>query len=112
MTLHYLQTVLQIKHVKMQLYTRRYDSYQMAVTKRRNGVLKSKLYHSLAFYTKHGRFLTTAFTFTERLIIESIMVTIPTNRFNIQQFYVLPIQCIYVFSVDLRTNSDYFPIQH
>ena len=21
-------------------------------------------------------------------------------------------QCIYVFCVDLRTNSDYFPIQH
>jgi hypothetical protein len=31
---------------------------------------------------------------------------------NIQQFYVLPTQCIYVFCVDLRTNSDYFPIQH
>ena len=27
-------------------------------------------------------------------------------------FYVLPIQCIYVFFVDLRTNSDYFPILH
>ena len=32
--------------------------------------------------------------------------------FNIQQFYVLPTQCIYVFCVDLRTNSDYFHIQH
>jgi len=60
---------------------------------------------------------------------------------NIQQFYVLPTQCIYVFCVDLRTaiislysinwlywvfiynsgyvfcvdlrtNSDYFPVQH
>jgi hypothetical protein len=29
-----------------------------------------------------------------------------------QQFYVLPTQCVYVFCVDLRTNSDYFPIQH
>jgi len=28
-----------------------------------------------------------------------------------QQFYVLPTQCIYVFCVDLRTNSDYFHIQ-
>jgi len=28
---------------------------------------------------------------------------------NIQQFYFLPTQCI---CVDLRTNSDYFPIQH
>ena len=27
-----------------------------------------------------------------------------TARFNIQQFYILPTQCIYVFCVDLRTN--------
>ena len=33
------------------------------------------------------------------------------RQFNIQQFYVLPTQYIYVFCVDLRTNSDYFPIQ-
>jgi hypothetical protein len=25
---------------------------------------------------------------------------------------LLPTQCIYVFSVDLRTNSDYFTVQH
>jgi len=31
---------------------------------------------------------------------------------NIQQHYVLPTQCIYVFCVDLRTNSDYFTVQH
>jgi len=30
------------------------------------------------------------------------------RQFNIQQFYVLPTQCIYVFCVDLRTKSDYF----
>ena len=42
----------------------------------------------------------------------SLVVTIYTARFNIQQLYVLPTQCIYVFCVDLRTNSDYFPIQH
>jgi hypothetical protein len=34
------------------------------------------------------------------------------HQFNIQQFYVLPTHCIYVFCVDLRTNSDYFHIQH
>ena len=34
------------------------------------------------------------------------------HQFNIQQFYVLPTQCTYVFCVNLRTNSDYFPIQH
>jgi len=33
------------------------------------------------------------------------------RQFNIQQFYVLPTQCIYAFCMDLRTNSDYFPIQ-
>jgi hypothetical protein len=26
--------------------------------------------------------------------------------------YVLPTQCIYVFCVDLRTSSDYFPTLH
>ena len=31
------------------------------------------------------------------------------RQVNIQQFHVLPTQCIYVFCVDLRTNSDYFP---
>ena len=34
------------------------------------------------------------------------------HQFNIQQFYVLPTHCIYLFCVDLRTNSHYFPIQH
>jgi len=34
------------------------------------------------------------------------------HQFNIQQFYVLPTQCIYVFCVDLRTNSDYFTVQY
>jgi hypothetical protein len=34
------------------------------------------------------------------------------HRFNTQQFYVLPAQCIYVFCVDVRTNIDYFAIQH
>jgi len=31
------------------------------------------------------------------------------RQFNIQQFYVLPTQCISVVCMDLRTNSDYFP---
>jgi len=34
------------------------------------------------------------------------------RQFNTHQFYVLSTQCIDVFCVDLRTNSDYFPIQH
>jgi hypothetical protein len=35
-----------------------------------------------------------------------------TNSFSVQKAHVLPTQCIYVFCVDLRTNSDYIPIQH
>jgi hypothetical protein len=34
------------------------------------------------------------------------------HQLNIPQFHVLATQCIYVFCVDLRTNSDYFPIRH
>ena len=40
------------------------------------------------------------------------VVTICTIKFTIYKSYVLPTQCIYVFCVDLRTNSYYFPIQH
>jgi len=31
-------------------------------------------------------------------------------QFNLQKFCVLPTQCVYVFCVDLRKNSDYFLI--
>ena len=41
----------------------------------------------------------------------SPVVTICTTMFNSQQIYVLPRQCIYVFCVDVKTNSVYFPIQ-
>jgi len=34
------------------------------------------------------------------------------RQFNIQQFYVVPTHCIYVFYVDVGTNSNYFPIEH
>jgi hypothetical protein len=34
------------------------------------------------------------------------------QRFKTKKFHVLPTHCIYVFCVDLRTNSDYFPVQH
>jgi hypothetical protein len=46
------------------------------------------------------------------LNLYSPAVTVLAARLNTQQFYVLPTQCVYVFCVDLRTNSDYFPIQH
>jgi hypothetical protein len=34
------------------------------------------------------------------------------HQFNLKQFYVLHTQSIYVFCVDLRRNSDYFPTHH
>ena len=34
------------------------------------------------------------------------------RQFNIQQLYVLPLHCIYVFCVYLRTNSDLCHLQH
>jgi len=33
------------------------------------------------------------------------------HQFSIQQFYVLPTQCMHEFYADLRTNRDYFLIQ-
>jgi hypothetical protein len=44
--------------------------------------------------------------------VYSTVVTLCTARFNVHKFYVLPTQCVYVFCMDLRTNNDYFPIQH
>jgi len=46
------------------------------------------------------------------LTYKTPVVILCTAKFNTQPFYVLPTQCIYVFCVDLRTNSDYFSIQH
>jgi len=46
------------------------------------------------------------------LTLYSPVVTIRTTRFNIQKLYVLLTQCIYVFCIDLRTNSNYFTLQH
>jgi len=40
------------------------------------------------------------------------MVTLCTTRFNIRKLYVLAHAVYYVFCVDLRTNSDYFAVQH
>jgi len=34
------------------------------------------------------------------------------RQFNIQQYYVLHTLIIHAFCVDLRTKSDYFPLQH
>jgi len=34
------------------------------------------------------------------------------HQINIQQFYVLPTQCIFVFCVYLETKERLFPMQH
>jgi hypothetical protein len=34
------------------------------------------------------------------------------QQFNIQQLYILPKHCIYVFCIYLRTNSDLCLLQH
>jgi len=41
------------------------------------------------------------------LKVESPVVTLCTTRFNVETFYVLPTQCIYVLYMDLRTNSGF-----
>ena len=56
-------------------------------------------------------------TLTDWFLYQSFKTLQPSgsyvyHQFNIQQFYVLPTQCIHVFCVDLRTNSDYFPTRH
>ena len=40
------------------------------------------------------------------ILMKSPVVTLCTTRFNTQKFFVLPIRCIYVFCMDLRTNSE------
>jgi len=48
------------------------------------------------------------YTVLKELSFGNPMVTIQTKWINTKIFYVLPTQCIYVFCVDLRTNSNYF----
>ena len=45
------------------------------------------------------------------LTFQILRLTLCTASFNIQKFYILPTQCIYVFCVDFRTNSYYFSLQ-
>jgi len=40
------------------------------------------------------------------------LVTICTASLSLSNSTFCPHSCIYVFCVDLRTNRDYFPIQH
>jgi hypothetical protein len=36
----------------------------------------------------------------------------PNMTIHTHKPYVLPTLCVYLFCLNLRTNSDYFPIQH
>ena len=49
---------------------------------------------------------------TEGLTLYSPVVTVYTTKCNIQELYIVPIQYISVLYVDLRTNSNYFRLQH
>jgi hypothetical protein len=44
--------------------------------------------------------------------LECPAFTVCTTRYNNRQFYVLPTQCIYVFCMNLRINSDLCHLQH
>ena len=46
------------------------------------------------------------------LTLQSPVVTAFTTRFNIRHFTNLTTKCMYLFCMGLRTNSDYFHIQH
>ena len=45
------------------------------------------------------------------LSLSCLVVTLMYPCSNTQIFYILPTQCVYVFCMDLRTNSDYFTVQ-
>jgi hypothetical protein len=49
---------------------------------------------------------------TVLLTVQSLMVTLCITKFNTGDSCILATQCICVFCMDLRTNSDYFRIQH
>ena len=55
--------------------------------------------------------MNTSLRLAERVQVFEYML-IQNVRLLIQTSFVLPTHCIYMFCVDLRTNSDYFPIQH
>jgi hypothetical protein len=46
------------------------------------------------------------------LTLSSLVVTLFTTKFTIKNFYIRPTECIHMFRMVLRTNSNYFPVQH
>ena len=59
-----------------------------------------------------GRFLLAVVILYVRINLLKPTGHLMHQQFNIQQLYVLLTRFIYLFCVDLRANSDYFPIQH
>jgi hypothetical protein len=51
-------------------------------------------------------------TYQRYLTHSSLVVALCTTKFSAQKFYILTTQWIWVFCMDLRTSSDYFPKQH
>jgi hypothetical protein len=52
---------------------------------------------------------------TNRKIIMACKVPVITlyiTKFNTHRIYILLTQCIYVFCMDIKTNSNYFSVQH
>ena len=52
------------------------------------------------------------YVFSLCLQIQNITVTLGTIMSNNQNFCILPAQCIYVFRMDLSTNSNYVSVSH
>lgn len=46
------------------------------------------------------------------LTLYNLQVTLCTTRIHLKTLYLLPTECVYVFYMDLRTNSCYFPLQY
>ena len=42
--------------------------------------------------------------------LQSVVVSVYTIRFNVRKFYVLSTHTNYVFCMDIKTKSDYFPV--
>ena len=57
-----------------------------------------------AYYHKVIRY-----TYDFNIIKPSDGFTLFTNSFNIKKIYSLPMECIYVFCMDCKTNNVYFP---
>jgi hypothetical protein len=49
---------------------------------------------------------------TKLMVIKILVIVICITGFNSKKFYFPRTNLIYVFCVDLRTNSDYFTVQH